>query len=384
MNADQIQKWRRKRLDVLVDNFGGRAKLGRSIGYKTGAYVRQMIDGERAITEKTIAKLENLRGYEGWFTSDRVTDEMKSDLQHKCHELDITKSDVMIEIATRLKMARDMRGLTQCALAVAAGVTQGAIGNIESGTRRGLQSLPALAKALRVSHDWLAYGEGDKAFEKNSLGERLHTAMLATQKTDRRSLAKAIGISVQAIGMVINGETKSLTAENCSKAANYLGVRTDWLAANKGSVFDETTNCSEIRDNGSYQSAASHRRKRLRYLIETKFQGSRSALVSASGLTKGRVAQLLSGNDAFGERAAKSLAEKLGLAEHYFDLQFDNQTSKSAHEEDTRKAINQIEIKLRCLDDAKREEVASIFVIFAKKLRPTTKEDLIAALDQPD
>lgn len=65
------QEWRRTRLDALAQHqeFGARAALGRALGYKDGAYVRQMIEGERPITEKTIAAVEALKGgmFRGWF-----------------------------------------------------------------------------------------------------------------------------------------------------------------------------------------------------------------------------------------------------------------------------------------------------------------------------
>lgn len=61
-------EWRKKRLQDLADKFGGNAPLGRKLGYKDGAYVRQMIAGERPITEKTVVKAESLKGCAGWFT----------------------------------------------------------------------------------------------------------------------------------------------------------------------------------------------------------------------------------------------------------------------------------------------------------------------------
>ncbi len=65
------QGWRRARLAALAEHedFRGRAALGRAIGYKDGAYVRQMIDGERAISEKTVTAIETMRGgkFRGWF-----------------------------------------------------------------------------------------------------------------------------------------------------------------------------------------------------------------------------------------------------------------------------------------------------------------------------
>lgn len=65
------QVFRRRRLRELAEHpdFGGRAALGRALGYKDGAYVRQMIDGERTISEKTIVAVHELRGgkFRGWF-----------------------------------------------------------------------------------------------------------------------------------------------------------------------------------------------------------------------------------------------------------------------------------------------------------------------------
>ncbi len=68
----------------------------------------------------------------------------------------------MKTIAERLKYAREShKGWTQGKLAVVAGVSQSTIGNIEAGIREGRGSLPKIAKALAISHDWLADGEGE-------------------------------------------------------------------------------------------------------------------------------------------------------------------------------------------------------------------------------
>ena len=67
----------------------------------------------------------------------------------------------MKTIADRLRYARELKGWKQAQLAVAADVSQGTIGNIESGARQSRGSLPKIAKALGVSHDWLADGEGE-------------------------------------------------------------------------------------------------------------------------------------------------------------------------------------------------------------------------------
>lgn len=46
---------------------GGKATLGRAMGYRDGAFIGQMLRGERPITEKTIRELESLTGKAGWF-----------------------------------------------------------------------------------------------------------------------------------------------------------------------------------------------------------------------------------------------------------------------------------------------------------------------------
>ena len=56
----------------------------------------------------------------------------------------------MKTIAERLRYARELKGWKQAQLAVAADVSQGTIGNIESGARQSRGSLPKIAKALGV------------------------------------------------------------------------------------------------------------------------------------------------------------------------------------------------------------------------------------------
>lgn len=78
--ADQTR--RIKRLRALLDHsdFGGvQTKLGTLIGLKSGAFIRQMLEGHRPITEKTIAKLEAARNgkYKGWFT-DQAADQFQA------------------------------------------------------------------------------------------------------------------------------------------------------------------------------------------------------------------------------------------------------------------------------------------------------------------
>lgn len=79
--------------------------------------------------------------------------------------------DAMKTIAERLKYARETKGWTQSQLAAASELSQSTIGNIESGAREGRGSLPKLAKALSISHDWLADNEGDMVADQNLIRE---------------------------------------------------------------------------------------------------------------------------------------------------------------------------------------------------------------------
>lgn len=69
-------------------------------------------------------------------------------------------------ISERLKHARERRGWTQGKLAVTAGLSQGTIGNIESGARQAKASLIAIAEALGVNYKWLAEGQGPELSSK--------------------------------------------------------------------------------------------------------------------------------------------------------------------------------------------------------------------------
>lgn len=61
------------RIDLLlaaVDRVSGgnRTAFGKKLGYKDGAFVRQMLAGTRPVTEKTIRQIEELPNMAGWFT----------------------------------------------------------------------------------------------------------------------------------------------------------------------------------------------------------------------------------------------------------------------------------------------------------------------------
>lgn len=65
-------------------------------------------------------------------------------------------------LAQRLKATRTARGLTQDDLADASGVSQSAIGMLESGSRDGSTKIAEIAHALGVHPYWLVTGKGPR------------------------------------------------------------------------------------------------------------------------------------------------------------------------------------------------------------------------------
>lgn len=62
-----VKRHRRERLEAAATRLGGKAALGRALGYVDGAFVGQMLRGERPVTEDTVGKVEALAGMGGWF-----------------------------------------------------------------------------------------------------------------------------------------------------------------------------------------------------------------------------------------------------------------------------------------------------------------------------
>lgn len=62
------------------------------------------------------------------------------------------------------------------------------------------------------------------------------------------------------------------------------------------------------------------RKKRLSALLAgSPYHGDRGAFLRDSGLSKGRLSQLLDPNEPFGDVAARNLVESLGLKDGYFE-----------------------------------------------------------------
>ena len=61
------------------------------------------------------------------------------------------------------------------------------------------------------------------------------------------------------------------------------------------------------------------RRHKLRLLLEDRFKGNRGEFLKVTGLTKGRLTQLLDPAEPFGDIAARNLETRLQLDPGYFD-----------------------------------------------------------------
>lgn len=75
-------------------------------------------------------------------------------------------------LGERLRFAREERGLSQAQLALRAGCSQGAIGNIERNLRDGRgETLIHTAEALKVNYQWLRDGVGEMESPSHQLSE---------------------------------------------------------------------------------------------------------------------------------------------------------------------------------------------------------------------
>lgn len=75
---------------------------------------------------------------------------------------------------------------------------------------------------------------------------------------------------------------------------------------------------------------ATHRKQRLRSLIERAYAGSQSAFAVAANLSEGRVSQLLADSTPFGERSARRIEQELRLSDRFFEENFQSSLDTAA------------------------------------------------------
>jgi hypothetical protein len=73
-----------------------------------------------------------------------------------------------------------------------------------------------------------------------------------------------------------------------------------------------------VRSIPAQMSDEARRERFRRYFEGPPLRGDRAKLMERAKITKGRVTQLLKNTEAFGERAAMTMAVRLGLPEDYF------------------------------------------------------------------
>jgi transcriptional regulator with XRE-family HTH domain len=127
-------------------------------------------------------------------------------------------------IAERLKHAREALKLSQGEVAAAAGVSQGTIGNIESGLRKNPRELLAIAEAVKVTPQWLKTGKDKSQLLKPDLpssdrrGPALPTELAARLEALTAGQRTAVlEVLRKALDLAQNSTTEALIA----KAAQF-------------------------------------------------------------------------------------------------------------------------------------------------------------------
>lgn len=181
MNDLELNKLRAKLLQAAIDRAtdGNVSAFGRRLGYKDGAFVRQMLNGSRPVTEKTIRQIEAIPGLKGWFNSTMAAP--VADTEHKSSEADAVSTQENAPLIGREpKQATDNldpSGYTvaqrvAAALAGKVGPAEFAsvIGiSIDSATDwlNGVGAEPTLVHLVKMQESygvntvWLAKGKGD-------------------------------------------------------------------------------------------------------------------------------------------------------------------------------------------------------------------------------
>ncbi len=79
-NMDIEQERRRVLLEKLLTTHfkNNKSELGKFLGYKDGAFVRQMLSGTRGISEKTVSKVQASPRYARWFDPDTAQEDALS------------------------------------------------------------------------------------------------------------------------------------------------------------------------------------------------------------------------------------------------------------------------------------------------------------------
>lgn len=135
-------------------------------------------------------------------------------------------------IADRLKEERIARGWSQIELAEKAKVSQGTIGNVESGTRKQPRDLLKIAAALGVRAEWLQDGEEPKAstLEAHAKSITTLTAELTTAPgqvptAPTAQAAPTLEQALEALGIALAVDMPDEVREDVADALTKLARR---------------------------------------------------------------------------------------------------------------------------------------------------------------
>lgn len=109
MNELEIQRWRIKRLEEAIEKVadGNKTEFGRRLGYKDGAFIRQLVGGARPVREKTVLAIEALPGMRGWFSRHAGDNAAQSPIQNvepadlgsrRVPVIDYVQAGLMVEV----------------------------------------------------------------------------------------------------------------------------------------------------------------------------------------------------------------------------------------------------------------------------------------------
>ena len=145
------------------------------------------------------------------------------------HTSDLIQTMKNSKIAERLRVAREAAGLTQAQLADMCGISQGTIGNVESGLRGYGKSIVDIARALGVSPEFLS---GEKDSGKNPSASSL-TLVKATEQDGNDRFTVAIDQSIELLVLFQQSSDKGreLILDFARSAVEVDRAR--WVRSNK-------------------------------------------------------------------------------------------------------------------------------------------------------
>ena len=129
-------------------------------------------------------------------------------------------------------------------------------------------------------------------FTPTPYGQRLRQALLLAgygvgddelREGAAAKLAKALGISGAAVGMVLSGQTKQFTPENSARAARFLKVDHFWLATGEG----------EPRPAGLSEEAKEFARRYDRLDADGRAKFSAAIIIAQKGVSDAEVEQAM-------------------------------------------------------------------------------------------